>query len=71
MNNITYLLAGLVLAVILGLSAIPVRAYEGLVPKEIIITDIDPTDDIHGWDWMLRELEPTMDPLLTSLTRAD
>ncbi len=34
-NNISYLLAGLVLAGILGLSAIPVRASEGFVPEGI------------------------------------
>jgi hypothetical protein len=71
MNNITYLLAGLVLAGILGLSAIPVRASEGLSREEIIITDLDPADDIHGGEWMLRELETATDPLLTSLTRGD
>ncbi len=71
MNNITYLLAGLVLAGILGLSAIPVRASEGLSREEIIITDLDPSDDIHGGEWMLRELETATDPLLTSLTRGD
>ncbi len=71
MNNITYLLAGLVLAGILGLSAIPVRASEGLSREEIIITDVDPADDIHGVEWMLRELETATDPLLTSLTRGD
>ena len=71
MNNITYLLAGLVLAGILGLSAIPVRASEGLSREEIIITDLDPTDNIHGGEWMLRELETATDPLLTSLTRGD
>ena len=71
MNNITYLLAGLVLAGILGLSAIPVRASEGLSREEIIITDADPSDDIHGGEWMLRELETATDPLLTSLTRGD
>jgi hypothetical protein len=71
MKNISYLLAGLVLAGILGLSAIPVRGYEGFVHEEIIITDLDPTDDIHGGEWMLRELETATDPLLTSLTRGD
>ncbi len=63
MNNITYLLAGLVLAGILGLSAIPVRASEGLSREEIIITDVDPADDIHGVEWMLRELESATDSL--------
>ncbi len=53
MKNISYLLAGLLLAGILGLSAIPVRGYEGFVREEIIITDMDPTDDIHGGEWML------------------
>jgi len=48
MNNISCILAALLLAGVLGLSAIPVRAYEGLVPEDIIITDIDPTDDVHG-----------------------
>ena len=48
MNNISCMLAALLLAGVLGLSAIPVRAYEGLVPEDIIITDIDPTDDVHG-----------------------
>ena len=63
MNNITYLLAGLIIAGILGLSAIPVRAYEGFVREEIIITDMDPTDNIHGVEWMLRELESATDSL--------
>jgi len=36
-NNISYLLASLVLAGILGLSAIPVRAYDGFVPEEVIL----------------------------------
>ncbi len=71
MKNISYLLAGLLLAGILGLSAIPVRGYEGFVREAIVITDIDPTDDIHGGEWMLRELETATDPLLTSLTRGD
>jgi len=71
MKNISYLLAGLLLAGILGLSAIPVRGYEGFVRDEIVITDIDPTDDIHGGEWMLRELETATDPLLTTLTRGD
>ncbi len=71
MKNISYLLAGLLLAGILGLSAIPVKGYEGLVRDEIVITDIDPTDDIHGGEWMLRELETATDPLLTSLIRGD
>ena len=71
MKNINYLLAGLLLAGILGLSAIPVRGYEGLVREEIVITDMDPTDDIHGGEWMLRELETATDPLLTSLIRGD
>ncbi len=66
MNNISYLLAGLVIAGILGLSAVPVRAYEGLVRGEIIITDLDPTDDIHGVEWMLRELETATDSLRPS-----
>ena len=66
MNNITYLLAGLVIAGILGLSAIPARAYEGFVREEIIITDMDPTDNIHGVDWMLRELESATDSLRPS-----
>ena len=66
MNNISYLLASLVLAGILGLSAVPVRAYEGFVREVIIITDTDPTDDIHGVEWMLRELEPTTDSLRPS-----
>ena len=55
-NNISYLLASLVLAGILGLSAIPVRADEGLVSEEIIITDIDPTDDVHWEQTGLSEL---------------
>ncbi len=71
MKNISYLLAGLLLAGILGLSAIPVRGYEGFVREEIIITDMDPTDDIHGGEWRLREFETATDPLLTSLTRGD
>ncbi len=71
MKNISYLLAGLLLAGILGLSAIPVRGYEGLVREEIIITDMDPTDDIHGGEWMLREFETATDPLLVSMTRGD
>ncbi len=66
MNNISYLLASLVLAGILGLSAIPVWAYEGLLPEEIIITDIDPADDVHGGEWMLRELESATDSLRPS-----
>ena len=36
-NNISYLLASLVLAGILGLSAIPVRADDGFVPEEVIL----------------------------------
>jgi hypothetical protein len=48
MYNISYLLVGLVIAGILGLSAIPVRSYDGFVPEEVIITDLDPTDDVHG-----------------------
>ncbi len=71
LKNISYLLASLLLAGVLGLSAIPVRGYEGFVREEIVITDIDPTDDIHGGEWMLRELETATDPLLTSLTRGD
>ncbi len=71
MKNISYLLASLLLAGILGLSAIPVRGYEGFVREEIIITDMDPTDDIHGGEWMLRELEIATDPLPTSLIRGD
>ena len=63
MKNISYLLASLLLAGILGLSAIPVRGYEGLVREEIVITDMDPTDDIHGGEWMLRELESATDSL--------
>ncbi len=70
-NNISYLLASLVLAGILGLSAIPVRAYEGLVPEEINHTDMDPTDDVHGGQTGLRELESATDPLLSSWTRGD
>ena len=62
MKNISCLLAGLLLAGILGLSAIPVRGYEGLVREEIVITDID-TGDIHGGEWMLREFESATDPL--------
>ncbi len=71
LKNISYLLASLLLAGVLGLSAIPVRGYEGFVREEIVITDVDPTDDIHGGEWMLRELETATDPLLTSLTRGD
>ncbi len=71
MKNISYLLTALFLAGILGLSAIPVRAYEGFVRGEIIITDMDPSDDIHGVEWMLRELELATDPLLTNLTWGD
>jgi len=71
MKNISCLLAALLLAGILGLSAISVRAYEGFVREEIIITDMDPTDDIHGGEWMLRELEIATDPLPTSLIRGD
>ena len=71
MKNISYLLAGLLLAGILGLSAIPVKGYEGFVRDEIIITDMDPADDIHGGEWMLRELETATDPLLTNLTWGD
>jgi hypothetical protein len=52
MKNISYLLASLLLAGILGLSAIPVRGYEGFSREEIIITDLDPTDDIHGGEWL-------------------
>ncbi len=66
MNNTSYLLAGLVLAGILGLSTVPARAYEGFVREEIIITDMDPTDNIHGVDWMLRELESATDSLRPS-----
>ncbi len=66
MNNITYLLAGLVIAGILGLSPIPVKAYEGFVREEIIITDFDPTDDIHGVEWMLKEIESATDSLRPS-----
>ena len=66
MNNITYLLAGLVLPGILGLSNVPTRAYEGFVREEIIITDMDPTDNIHGVEWMLRELESATDSLRPS-----
>ena len=71
MKNISYLLAAILLAGILGVSNIPVSAFEGLVRDEIIITDLDPTDDIHGGEWMLRELETATDPLLTTLTRGD
>ena len=71
MKNLNYLLAALVLAGIFGLSAIPVRAYEGFVRKDIIITDMDPTDNIHGGEWVLRELETATDPLLTNLTWGD
>ena len=63
MKNISYLLASLLLAGILGLSAIPVRGYEGFVREEIIITDMDPTDNIHGVEWMLRGLESATDSL--------
>jgi len=71
MKDIRYLLTALFLAGILGLSAIPARAYEGFVREEIIITDMDPTDNIHGVEWMLRELESATDPLLTNLTWGD
>ncbi len=66
MKNISYLLAALHLAGILGLSAIPARAYEGFVREVIIITDMDPTDNIHGVEWMLRELESATDSLRPS-----
>ncbi len=52
MKNISYLLAALLLAGIFWLSYIPARAFEGFVREEIIITDLDPTDDIHGGEWM-------------------
>jgi len=63
MNNISYILAALLLAGIFGLSVIPARAYGGFVREEIIITDMDPTDNIHGVEWMLRELESATDSL--------
>ncbi len=63
MKDISYLLTALFLTGILGLSAIPARAYEGFVREEIIITDMDPTDNIHGVEWMLRELESATDSL--------
>jgi hypothetical protein len=71
MKNIRYLLAALLPAGMFGLSYIPAKAYEGFVHEDIIITDMDPTDDIHGGQWMLRELETATGPLLTRLTRRD
>lgn len=48
MRNIAALLAVLSLTVILGLSTVPVMAYKCPVAEEIIITDFDPSDDVHG-----------------------
>ncbi len=47
MKNKNTLLAVLILPMILGLSAVPVKACEGLIYEDIEHTVFDPTDDIH------------------------
>ena len=54
MRSIRASLAVLVLSGIFGLNAVPVRAFVGSVHGDILITDFDPSDEIHGDTSMLR-----------------
>ncbi len=48
MKIISSLVSVLLVTGILGLSAVPIRADEGFGSEDIITTDFDPSDDIHG-----------------------
>ncbi len=47
MRNMTKLLTGLFLTMILGLSIVPLRACEYSLEQDVVNTVFDPSDDIH------------------------